>query len=1171
LQFSPLKSYFIQLRNGSTLLILLSGFLLLGQTSFSQAQDNREVDSLITILISLDKSPRKADILNQIAEASIKDDYILAMDYSQRSLLIAEELDYSEGIYQASMTLGKIYTYYYLDYIEAEHHYGQALTIAERVNSKELLLDVYYQYAYLMYSMENCNYAVNYYKKAIKIAEEFKDFDQLASLYSYIGEAYILCEDESMAKDYFSKSYALYDSHKLREISPAVEMNAGYYMRLNGDYDAAIEIYNKAITRFHEEGRVRFEAYAYSELARTKILSGDYFGAKEDVQTGLQIALKNQLTKERIDNYEVQIALYDSLGDYKKTYVSLIKYTRLKDSLNNSQIREQNRKFQSSYEEMMQRNQLEKMKEQEINHKLELENQRLNRNIIFGVLIFVLILTILLILRFVYIRKKERETRVLSLATSHSTNSIIIFDKKIQVEWVNRGFERLTGLSLDEVKGKYYLDFYNGPDLNAEQVEDLKNNFSSGKAFTMNLASFHRDSNEQYWISISVTPLYENQDLKGYVSVATDITELHEYQRQLEKTHDQTILLNEIGRQITSTLNVSEIIEKVYENVNKLMDAQNMGIGIYTAEDNSLFFPEPIEKGNKLNSFSYPMTNDNRMAIRCFKTNREFKVNSVEELEKIMEGHNPSPLAGEQPESIIYLPLISKWKTMGVISVQSFEKNAYGQKELDIVRSLATYTAIALENAQLYENMEDIVEERTKEVRAQKEQLELNYENIKLLSEIGVEIASSLDFEDVFERLYEGVAQMMDAEIFGVRIYHEDKQEIEYKYEIESGKRDPVMTVSMDDKDNYSVWCIENQKEILIGDNTQEYNQYVNEIKVPSGEMPTSLIFYPMLAEGRVFGVITVQSFKKNAYTPYHVAMVKTLSAYSAEALSNSELFNTLEHKVEERTKELAQKNKDIMSSINYARRIQHGILPTDNFMSSLLPDSFVLYRPRDIISGDFYWVERTPGKVFFAVVDCTGHGVPGALMSIIGKNILDQAVNEKEIDEPSMILTFLRAGLRVAFSADESEDGADVEDGMDLGVCVWDLDQRTLTFAGANNNLYLVHDGALEVIKGEKSGVSASDFDIKNYTSHEIELYPGDTVYLSSDGFPDQFGGERMKKYSQRRFQELLFKLSSLPMSQQKDKLQTELNDWMGEVDQLDDICVMGVKFDQLDQSELM
>ncbi|MBD3635836.1 MAG: GAF domain-containing protein [Crocinitomicaceae bacterium] len=1143
------------------IIALFLGIVISPFDCHGQNRNEQKVDSLITILITLDKSEKKADVLNEIARLTLKDDFEKALNYAQRSLAIAEELDYKTGILRASSTLGNIYTNYYLDYFEGKQHLSVALEIAEGLDAGPLQMSVFQDYGYLMHMMGNCNYSINYYRKAIKIAEEFKNYDKLAELYAYVADVYLDCGDKKNAVDHYSLTYALFNSKKIREIHPQVYLSSAKYLRIKGDHKEAKEIYKDAILTFKTNKLPRFESFAYSQLAQTELISGDYYSAKNSVNTGLEIANKNYLIREKLANYEVQVSIYDSIGDYKKTYISLIKYTKLKDSLSTAQFREQNRKFQTNYEEMLNKNKFEKLKEQQLNHQLELENQRLNRNIIIGILCFVTILVILMILRLRYIRKKEREMKVLTLATSHTTNSIILFDKNICVEWVNRGFERLTGLALEEVKGKYFLEFYNGPELGTSKIEEFKNNFLSGKAFTMEMTSYHHETDEDFRISISVTPLYEGEFLKGYVSVATDITALHNAQVELQKVHDETILLNEIGRQITSTLSVSEIIEKVYENVNKLMDAQNLGIGIYVEDKNEIFFPEPIEKGNKLKSFSYSVDKSDRLAIQCFRDNKEIRVGSIEEIE-MLTGVVPSPLEGDQPESVIYVPLISKWKTMGVISVQSFSKTAYGVKEMDMVRTLATYVAIAMENAGLYENMEEIVEERTKEVIKQKEQLETNFANIKLLSEIGVEIASSLNFEDVFETLYEAVAKMMDAEIFGVRLYHEDKNEIEYKYEIESGKRDPVISVSMDDKANYSVWCVEHRKEILISDNLKEYNKYINDLVVPSGGMPSSLIFYPMIAEGRVFGVITVQSFKKNAYTPYHVAMVKTLSAYTAEALSNAEMIDTLEHKVQERTKELAQKNKDILASINYAKRIQRGILPTDSFMSSLLPESFVLYRPRDIISGDFYWVERSQGKVFFAVVDCTGHGVPGALMSIIGKNILDQAVNEKDIDDPSMILTYLRAGLRVAFSADETLEGTEVEDGMDLGVCVWDQKKNTVNFAGANSNLYLVHDGALEIVKGDKTGVSASNFDMRNYSSHEFDILEGDIIYLSSDGYPDQFGGDRMKKYSQRRFQELLLRLSALPINTQLDELEQELESWMREYDQLDDICVMGVKF---------
>jgi PAS domain S-box-containing protein len=1131
-----------------------------GNSAYSQSTEEK-VDSLITVLISLEKSKQKVLVLNKISVLVAPEDHEMGLSYAEQALSIAEDLDDKYGILLSSQNLGRIYAHYYLDFFEAKHHLSRAVELVEETSNDKLKLSVYRDYAFLMNEMGSCNYSINYYRKAIAIGENLEDYDQLATLYSYIADSYMDCGDKKNAVDHYSLCYALYTSGRLVEITPAVHIAAARYLRLTGDFDEAIRIYKKSASEFESSEQYRFASYTYSQLAQAEILNGDYYNALEAAAKGMEIAEDYGLLKEKLDNYEVQIAIYDSLGDYKKTYVNLIRYTKLKDSISSSQFMEQNRKFQSNYEEMMNENHVTQLKEAQKNQELEIENQRLNRNIIIGILVFVVIIVILMILRLRYIRNKEREMSVLTLATSHTTNSIILFDKNVCVEWVNKGFERLTGLSLEQVKGQYFLDFYNGPELDPRHVSELKANYDKGDAFTMDLSSFNRITKEKYWIAISVTPLYQNNEVRGYVSVATEVTKIKNTQKELELVHERTKLLNEIGRQLTSTLSVSEIIEKVYSNVNELMEADNLGIGIYKELDQQLFFPEPIEKGKKLKSFGYDISNKERIAVKCFVENSEIMVGSLDEI-LALTGANPSPVAGEQPKSIIYVPLVSKWKTIGVLSVQSFKEKAFGLEELEMVRTLAIHIAIAIENAGLYENMEEKVRERTIEVTKQKELLQVNYENIKLLSELGVQISSSLEFEDIFESLHESVSELMDAEIFGVRLYHKDRNVIEYKYEFESGERDPIIEVSMDDKDNYSVWCVENKKEIFINDNHTEYSKYVKEVKVPSGEMPSSLIFYPMIADGDVLGVITVQSFKKKAYNKYHVAMVKTLASYTSSALKNAELYDTLEQKVEERTKELAQKNKDIMSSINYAKRIQNGILPSEIFMNQLLPESFVFYRPRDIISGDFYWVERSAGKVFFAVVDCTGHGVPGALMSIIGKNILDQAVNEKEIDDPSMILTFLRAGLRVAFGADEGENGSEVEDGMDLAVCVWDTDERTVSFAGANSNLYLVHDGALEVMKGDKSGVSASNFDMKNYTTHEVEILKGDTIYLSSDGFPDQFGGERMKKYSQRRFQEFLLGLASLPINLQEDKINQEFSDWKGDLDQLDDICVMGVKF---------
>jgi PAS domain S-box-containing protein len=1141
---------------------VLTCSLIIAQSSFGQGLKGQEkVDSLITVLISLEKSFKKADVLNQIAIASRRIDYHSALKYGQQSLEMSTELKYDEGIISSSLTISKIYSAYFLNYYEAIHHLSRALEIGEEKNDSKTMMEIYQEFAFVKYSMGNFEEGLEYNKKAITIAKEEKDYDCLSSLYGYTADIYYEMGDKKNALEYYSMTFALYNSDKLKNPSLSLPLSVAMYYRMNGFDKEAIVLYKESIEEYHADELSRFESYAYSQLGHTYMKIGEYHYALEAIKAGLEIAQENNIAKEKLDNYKELIAVYDSLGDYKKTYINLIKYTKFKDSLNTSQAQEQTSLFQSNYEEMVSLNKMKELKEQQKNHELEIENSRLNRNFIIGILVFVVVIVILMILRLRYKNKKEKELRVLSLATSHTTNSIILFDKDIKVEWVNKGFESLTGLKDTDVKGKYFLDFYNGDETSQEELNSMAAKFKKQRSFTTELASYHRETDNKYWISMSITPLFdENNRLINYVSVAADITQIHNAQTELEKVHEHTMLLNEIGKQITSSLSVFEIIEKVYENVNKLMSAHNMGIGIHREAENELYFPEPIEKGNKLKSFSFKVENQGRVAVKCFLENLDIIVGTKEEIFEVT-GESPPLLAGAQPESLIYVPLISKWKTMGVLSVQSFEKNAYGEAELSMVKTLATYVAIALENAGLYETMEDKVVERTKEVTVQKEQLQKNFENIKLLSEIGIQISSSLEFEDIFMRLHTNLSKLMDADIFGIRIYHEDRGEVEYKFEIENGKRDSADIISMEDKDNYSVWCIENKKEIFINDNEKEFKNYVNEIKVPSGDMPNSLIFYPMIIDRKVLGLLTVQSFKKNAYTAYHLAMIKTLASYTGSALNNAKLYDTLEQKVEERTAELAQKNKDIMASINYAKRIQGGILPSESFMKQLVPETFVLYRPRDVISGDFYWFERSFGKVFFAVVDCTGHGVPGALMSVIGKNILDQAVNEKGITDPAMILTFLRLGLRIIFGADEEEETNEVEDGMDLGVCVLDVNERTVDFAGAHSNLYLVRDGILDVIKGDKSGVSASDFSVRNYTTHSLDMISGDTLYLSSDGFPDQFGGDRMKKYSQKRFQEFLHQLSENPMDKQHDLLEKELISWMGEYNQLDDICVLGVK----------
>ena len=358
----------------TVLLTIVLVFSFWTTETYAQITNEEKVDSLITILISLEKSPEKVNVLNQISLLMASEDYEMAVSYGEQALSIAEDIDYEMGVMKSSQVLGKLYTHYYLDYFEAKHHLSRAVEIAENTDNESVKLSVYQDYAFLMSSMGNCNYSINYYKKAIAIAEKRKDYDRLASLYAYIADAYIDCNDKKNAIDHYSLCYALYTSDKLTDTEPAVYLAAAKFLRLNGKYKEAIKIYKEAITEFEKDGKVRFVSYAYSQIAQTEIANREYYNALEAAAAGLEIAENYGLLKEKIDNYEVQIALYDSLGDYKKTYVTLIKYTRLKDSLSSSQFQEQNRKFQSSYEEMMNENRVAQLKEEQRNQDLVIEN-----------------------------------------------------------------------------------------------------------------------------------------------------------------------------------------------------------------------------------------------------------------------------------------------------------------------------------------------------------------------------------------------------------------------------------------------------------------------------------------------------------------------------------------------------------------------------------------------------------------------------------------------------------------------------------------------------------------------------------------------------------------------------------------------------------------------------
>ncbi|MCB9225527.1 MAG: SpoIIE family protein phosphatase, partial [Crocinitomicaceae bacterium] len=257
-----------------------------------------------------------------------------------------------------------------------------------------------------------------------------------------------------------------------------------------------------------------------------------------------------------------------------------------------------------------------------------------------------------------------------------------------------------------------------------------------------------------------------------------------------------------------------------------------------------------------------------------------------------------------------------------------------------------------------------------------------------------------------------------------------------------------------------------------------------------------------------------------------------------------------LEQKVEKRTEQLQiaydqieEKNHEITDSISYAKRIQEAILPPASYIKEQLGESFVLYKPKDIVAGDFYWLNTIGNKVLFAAADCTGHGVPGAMVSVVCHGALNRSVREFELHEPNTILDKTREIVIETFSKSET----DVKDGMDVSVCSLDRGNNILEYSGANNSLYYIKDGVIEEIRADKQPVGKYDF-ATPFTKHEIKLEKGMCVYLFSDGFADQFGGDKGKKLKYKPFKEIILRIHHLPMDEQKLILDKEFLNWKGD-----------------------
>jgi serine phosphatase RsbU (regulator of sigma subunit) len=281
---------------------------------------------------------------------------------------------------------------------------------------------------------------------------------------------------------------------------------------------------------------------------------------------------------------------------------------------------------------------------------------------------------------------------------------------------------------------------------------------------------------------------------------------------------------------------------------------------------------------------------------------------------------------------------------------------------------------------------------------------------------------------------------------------------------------------------------------------------------------------------------------------------VKMLWEQSAAIHYEKERIDKLKTQVEYR-------HKEIIDSVLYAKKIQQAILPSQEHVDSVLKDSFIFFRPKNIVSGDFFWVNKIDeNRLLFAAIDCTGHGVPGAFMSIMGYHLLERIVTEQNLYEPAQILDELSKG--VVKSLRQTQELESVKDGMDVALCMIDYQNYMLHYSGAHNPLYLIRNNALTEIKADRRSVGISvGSKVIQFTNHIINLEKGDCLYVFSDGYADQKGGPENVKFFYQPFKELLLKIHKEEMKEQRIALDKVITEWKGDKGQIDDMLIMGVR----------
>lgn len=749
----------------------------------------------------------------------------------------------------------------------------------------------------------------------------------------------------------------------------------------------------------------------------------------------------------------------------------------------------------------------------------------------YSLLGYIVLLAIVIVLTITYYNSRKESKKLehrFQKLVEDAKDIIYITDAKGNFEFVNDATTESTGYTKEELLGKNYKILVK-EDHKLKIQAFYKRQIKDKAKESYIEFPFITKTGRTLWMGQSVLFMYNDSadTYTGAQIICRDVSERVTAEEKLKQNNSDLKVINEVKEIIMSSNETSNMYIKIL----LLLGANS---------DKSHFFSINILDKNKTTLHTYTLTTKNQSVISSGNsidaklishmaqlTKRDYNFSSdIEEARLFKKLHQPT----DKFKSAVIQPINGTTKTFGFIGFYSEFPNAYADTNIILVKDIAT----SLNSYFIQYQQKQIIKDYSRQ--------------LEILNESKTSLLACSNLNDVYKGVIELLYQEIE-NIYRVSILIPDLEKNIGNLIYKDLKSHDVSSKIIN---TTNVPFIANHTKGLVFDMPDLGNETELSADLKSWyESDVQAVFsIPLIINGTLFASVSLVSKFVNNFSDQHKALIKEITESAAGVIEQLQFKEII-----------SEKNKDISDNINYAKRIQSALMPSEELLTTILPQSLLIFNQRDSLGGDFYWYEKQDDNVFFTIGDCTGHGVSGALLTILSMDYIKQAVEIKKYTDPALILEYLRDCLQATLNKYNTQD--EILDGLDISFGVYNTKTLTFLFSSAMHTFYLVRDNVLSEYKGNRKPIGGSAIMESSYyfTTHLFHLQKNDVVYFTTDGYIDQLQHKTEKRFGKARFKQLLLQISDEDVNKQKQTLLNSHLDWKGDLSQTDDICLLGFK----------